>query len=477
MFNPDFYPTPDEVIDRMLYGIDLTGKVVLEPSAGKGNIVDYLKAHGAKEVIAAEKNDDLRTIVAGKCRIIGKDFFNLTAIDVSHVDIIVMNPPFSADEKHILHAFDIAPPGCKIFALCNWNTIEYNYHRRERRQLNQIIEEHGEKEDFGNCFSTAERESNVEVGFVKLTKPGKEQQNEFEGFFMEEEPEDAGQVGIMPYNFVRELVNRYIAAIKLFDEQIELGIKMTALTSGFFDGKASFTCTEDGKPKMRQDYAKDLQKAAWEWVLSKMKMEKYTTQGLKSDINRFVEQQTKIPFTMKNIYKMIEIVIGTTAGRMDKAIIEVFDYLTERTAENRYNVPGWKTNSHFLIGKKFIMDWMVEDRGYSQAGKMNLRYNSNIDRIKDLDKAMCYILGHNYDEHRGIQSVFWSFDRSGQGLEFGKWYSGGFFNFKGYKKGTMHFEFQNEDDWARLNQEIARIKGYPLFEHKTQTAYQKRNTG
>ncbi|MBR2237434.1 MAG: hypothetical protein IJ887_06115 [Prevotella sp.] len=42
--NADFYPTPNEVIGQMMMGEDFLGKTILEPSAGKGNIVDWLKA-------------------------------------------------------------------------------------------------------------------------------------------------------------------------------------------------------------------------------------------------------------------------------------------------------------------------------------------------------------------------------------------------------------------------------------------------
>ena len=48
IFNKDFYPTPIEVIDRMMLGVDVANKVILEPSAGSGAIVDYLYKHGAK---------------------------------------------------------------------------------------------------------------------------------------------------------------------------------------------------------------------------------------------------------------------------------------------------------------------------------------------------------------------------------------------------------------------------------------------
>ena len=60
--NADFYPTPDEVIEKMLMNVDIIGKTVLEPSAGKGNIVDWLKDHGAKEVIACENDPTLLRI-------------------------------------------------------------------------------------------------------------------------------------------------------------------------------------------------------------------------------------------------------------------------------------------------------------------------------------------------------------------------------------------------------------------------------
>jgi hypothetical protein len=38
MFNPDFYPTPELVAAMMLDPLDLRGRVVVEPSAGSGNL-------------------------------------------------------------------------------------------------------------------------------------------------------------------------------------------------------------------------------------------------------------------------------------------------------------------------------------------------------------------------------------------------------------------------------------------------------
>ncbi len=46
MFGKDFYPTPAPVIEKMMLGVNVLDKIALEPSAGKGNIVDWLQGNG-----------------------------------------------------------------------------------------------------------------------------------------------------------------------------------------------------------------------------------------------------------------------------------------------------------------------------------------------------------------------------------------------------------------------------------------------
>lgn len=60
IFNRDFYTTPREVFDMMTQGESLADAVILEPSAGSGDIVRYCKQDGARYVKACEINDVLR---------------------------------------------------------------------------------------------------------------------------------------------------------------------------------------------------------------------------------------------------------------------------------------------------------------------------------------------------------------------------------------------------------------------------------
>lgn len=465
MFNPDFYPTPAELIEQMINGQDLQGKTILEPEAGKGDIVDYLTQQGAS-VIACEINADLREILKSKCNVIGEDFLKLESHQISHIDAIYMNPPFSADEKHILHAWDIAPAGCRITAICNANTIN-NTFSTDRKRLKQLIEETGTHEEVENAFGNAERKTSVNVAIVRLQKPGASYSAEFEGFFMEEEPEQAEwqAAGLMSYNVIRDLVYRYISAVKIFDEQLATAQRLHEVTSGFFGAKLGMSITKDEAPITRNEYKKDLQKAGWHWVFNRMNMKKHATQGLKEDINAFVEKQTHIPFTMKNIYRMLEIVIGTQGQRMDKALLEVFDRVTRHYDENRYHVEGWKTNSHYMLNNRFIFPWMVDTYSWSwNKYTVSPASSTNFDIIEDLIKALCHLTGDNYDTQKTLREFL-----QDSKIEYGKWADWGYFRVRGYKKGTMHFEFKNEELWARFNQRIAQLKGYPLFEHAGKT--------
>lgn len=513
--NIDFYPTPHEVIEKMLHGVDLDGKTVLEPEAGRGDVVDYMTEQGAK-VVACEKDENLRKILDGKCILIGEDFLKLESHQISHIDLIVMNPPFSSGGHHILHAFKIAPPGCYIIALGNMEWID-NPYSKSRKELLAVIQTHGDYENIGECFKYADRKTDVVVALMRIRKPAQNYEQEFEGFFMEDEEEAKTGAGLMPYNAVRDLVNRYVESIKIYDKQLETAVQLDNVMGDYFVDEVddqddnrynksisiSITVTQGGVPVQREEFKKRLQKSGWRWIFKRMNLEKLSTKQLKEDINKFVEQQVKVPFTMRNIYRMIEIVVATTSQRMDKAITEVFEKVASHTHDNKYNLPGYKTNSHYLLTRKFILESYYRDE------------------IEDMTKALCWITGKDYNDiinlDNFIRHKHFILDRNGVFLRkkdsdyvihhcfndydvekykrherelkenpgsklhtpskgYGEWFEWGFFRVKRFKKGTYHFEFKNEDDWALFNQHIARIKGYPLPEKKEKTKYQRRQT-
>lgn len=520
MFNADFYPTPQRVIDQLIEGLEVRGKKFLEPEGGSGTIVTRLYDEGAESVISCEIDPDLKKILQTKCVVIADDFLTVTSDQVSHIDAIVMNPPFSKGAEHILHAWNIAPSGCVIRALCNLQTIK-NPYSKSREELKTVIETYGSFQDIGDAFAEADRETGVQVALIRIEKPGESYAQEFAGFFMDDDPEEEQVNGLMSYNAVRDLVNRYVESIKIYDQQLDTAARLNEMQSGYFDaGELPLTVaiTRGNIPLQRNEFKKGMQKQGWHWIFGKLNMKKYATKGLKEDINKFVETQENVPFTMRNIYKMLEIVVSTTGSRMDKAILEVFDKVTAHHADNRYNIEGWKTNSHYLLTKRFItprvveMGWSGEVTGNSHSG--------NFEMIEDLLKALCYITGDNYDDHISLHDflnypyllvkdgkylkdkqyddhIVHYKSRSADGynslesdkekipgseiqfnkLEWGKWFEWSYFKIRAYKKGTVHFEFKDEKVWAMFNHRVAKLKGYPLPEKREQTKYQARQNG
>lgn len=480
--NPDFYPTPNAVIEQMMMGEDIIGKTILEPSAGKGNIVDWLKKNGAGEVIACENDPNIRKLLDGKCEVIANDFLTVTPDMVSHVQHIVMNPPFSKGAEHILHAYEIAPPGCIITALCNSETIN-GYSRYDKNQrLCELIENEGREESLGSVFEQdAERRTRCRVSLVKLYKHG-EGADEFAGYFFAGYDEDSANAnereGIMPYNFIRELVNRYVSAVKMFDEVMAATERINEAATYVEYEDVVKTNGEPGKRKVEygylpvrfkavssddrattvthSSYRKALQKYYWRIIFDKLNMRKYATAKLNEQINKFIETNKNAPFTMANIYRVIDIVIQTTGQRMQSALVEAFDAICELSAENSTAGEKWKTNANYMVNKRFIVDWMTDYGDYGwRKQSVSIRYSGNRDKVEDVTKALCYLTGSNYESIGSLRET-------AEGQPWGTWFVWGFFKCIAYKKGTMHFEFLDEDVWYRFNQEVAKTKGWDL---------------
>ena len=186
-------------------------------------------------------------------------------------------------------------------------------------------------------------------------------------------------------------------------------------------------------------------------------MQKYVTSGVMKDINKFVETQQNIPFTMKNVYKMFEIIVGTREQTYNRALEEAIDNFTRYTHENRYSVEGWKSNSSYMLNKKFIVDYMVESNW--GRTRMSLKYSQHSDKIDDLIKVLCNITGTNYNDIEKLRDFFNNIE-----VQTNVWYECGFFVFKCFLKGTMHFKFKDENTWYLLNHAYGKLKGFTLAE-------------
>jgi SAM-dependent methyltransferase len=162
---PGFYPTPPDLISRVLELADLNATdTVLDPSAGKGDILDAVAAlfPGQRSALyAAEINSTLREILRLKgYSLLGDDFLELTP-DTTTFDRILMNPPFEngQDADHVTHALKFLRPGGRLVAI----VIEGVFFRKFKKEtvfrelltkMNAYVSEPID-EGFKNAFNRA----------------------------------------------------------------------------------------------------------------------------------------------------------------------------------------------------------------------------------------------------------------------------------------------------------------------------------
>lgn len=139
------FDTPAELAAKVVDMAEIEpGMMVLEPSAGIGNLVLEIEKRGG-EVAAVETDDKRATTCAERCSLrygLSRSNFMRHPIERAF-DRVVMNPPFakSADIHHVMHAFDFVKPGGRLVAIMSGGAPTRS--GRLADQLRALVEKHG----------------------------------------------------------------------------------------------------------------------------------------------------------------------------------------------------------------------------------------------------------------------------------------------------------------------------------------------
>lgn len=172
---PGFFPTPRPVIERMLVLAQIENQHrVLEPSCGKGDILDAIREqHPDVELHAIERNYTLAEVLAAKGHTV--EFADFLDHQGSY-DRILMNPPFenSQDAEHVQHAYTLLAPGGRLVSVM----CEGPFFRSDVKSVafrDWLAAVGGETEELPvDAFQGKEafRETGVRTRLVTITKGG-----------------------------------------------------------------------------------------------------------------------------------------------------------------------------------------------------------------------------------------------------------------------------------------------------------------
>lgn len=176
----EFYPTPKTLLDQIFEGADWKKiETVLEPSAGKGDIVEYIHQQDSEiDIDCIEIEENLQHILTGKgYRLVWDNF--LTYQTAKRYDLIVMNPPFSNGDEHLLKALKMQKDGGMILCILNAETLKNPWSLR-RKELQQKLKLYQADISFlTSPFHNAERSTEVDVAVVKVCIPQKKRKSIF----------------------------------------------------------------------------------------------------------------------------------------------------------------------------------------------------------------------------------------------------------------------------------------------------------
>lgn len=514
VFDPEFFPTPEEVIEKMLapYAATISSATILEPSAGNGAILDYLYNKGVPytyetgrgqrlsdrikvdrtRLYAIERNEELRLILQGKkYKVIASDF--LTFVPEHRFTLCAMNPPFSVGVNHLLHAWDILSGG-DIVCLLNAETVR-NPFTATRKRLAAIIEQNGSVEFIGRAFRHADNPTDVEIAIVRLHKEATE--NPFKIDIQEFERDNTPDFREMMQETDQVAVNNQLDAYlrcwsmtkaatenllkaystfmfyataflenkmkghygyRSYDVVKNLFENLNELRYKYGEGIDSFTSSNQQLASVYNTLIDELKAKAWNIIFAQIGLGKYMTTGLEQKLNEFRTAQGAMSLTKENIFKLFQFIMGNIKTIMDNCVVDVYDLFTKFYDGNTACDEGWKTNKRYKCNRKIILPYACET---SYSGYYRSNYTAHLD---DIDKAMCWLTGRKFEtmnnQSYDVCTRWRKADPDNSTVETvvnsipvgdQSWHDGAFFRVKAFKKGTIHLLFKDEALWAKFN--------------------------
>lgn len=504
----EFYPTPEKLVKKMLEGIDLDSiHTILEPSAGKGDILREIakeensyRSRADFDVDCIEIDPNLREILkynfsSERRRQFDrfndaeyKTFFDkgihivhdnfLTYTPFKQYDLIIMNPPFSNGDRHLLKALDMQKHGGKIVCLLNAETIR-NPFTETRKELLRQLKKHPHTIEFvDNAFITAERKTGVEVALVKVEIERVQEESDIYNRMKEaEQVEDFN-----PEVTDIEVTDYIKAAVNMFRVEVRAGLELIrqyrALVPYMYD-----SLSEDDKykkPILRltdstdrgydsvstNEYLKKARLKYWRALLSNPKFIGKLTSKLQDEYRQRVAKLSDYDFTEYNIYTLSLEMNAQIKTGIEEEIITMFDVLTQEhswypeTQKNRHYYDGWATNKAHKIGKKVI----IPCYGIFDAWDCKPRVYEAQKALADIERILNFLDGNMTADVDLDQTLETSFK---QGVT--KNVPLKYFNATFYKKGTVHLVFTCPELIERFNIYAAQQKAWlpPCYGKKT----------
>lgn len=472
-----FYPTPYDLADLAASLLQNRQGLLLEPSAGHGDLLSGLSHNNRWRVTCVEMDPDNCAVLNAPDenrsyeiqQVIQGDFLTIEMQKI--YDAVLMNPPFADGVKHVLKAWNLLKQGGELVAILNAETLNNDF-SAERRLLGALVEKMGHTMDVGSAFKDAEIKTGVKCSIIYLKKPeameefdfsaGLEQGNDAPVFNTARE--DKAEAGNMvPHDFVANAEADYRRGLEfLFKglDQFQLGFQILDARFGKAyncyekidrDEQSLHGCIEKSVskitdltelPEIKNTLVSSVRALAWLSVLDKTEAAKLIYSSDREKFTSEVMAGTRgVSFTQANIKAFLLNIFNRRQDLFKNAVKKLFDELRRYHKENAVYTEGWKTNKSWHVPEKVILP-----RGVERYFGGSFRISYGKDYLDDLDAIIrvldCKAADYGTTIKKALQQ---SFDQPGNTAETE------YFFLRYFLKGTLHITFKRLDLLKQIN--------------------------
>lgn len=508
----EFYPTPQSLVEKMLQDVNFDFfHTILEPSAGKGDILRALTQKEKEryynrrfDIDCIEIDPNLRQILKynfsserksalweeqkaveekrkynydlHKYEFLTKEdktywerietelsFFFEKGIHIVHddfltytpfkrYDLIIMNPPFSNGDKHLLKALKMQEKGGNIICLLNAETLKNPYTETRKELLNQLNKHNAIIEYIDNAFVSAERKTGVEIALIKVAIEKMQEESDIFNHFkkaesVEEFNPEVADLEVTDY--IKAIVNQFNIETKAGIELIRQYKAMVPYMHRGFNDETPMLKLTDGRDTVSiNSYLELVRYKYWRALLSNEKFVGKLTSNLQKEYRERVNELKNYDFTEFNIYNLSAEMNAQVKRGIEEEIVAMFDRLTAEHSyypefsKNRHYYDGWKTNKAHKIDKKVI----IPCYGVFDSWDGLPRTYRAVEVLQDIERILNFLDGNMTDEVNSWSFIEHSFKQGITKNIEQKYYKATF-----YKKGTVHLTFTCPELIERFN--------------------------
>jgi hypothetical protein len=422
------------------------------------------------DIDAREIDADLQHILKGEqFRVVHNDF--LTFDTYKRYDLVIMNPPFSCGDRHLLHALKFVKGGGQLVCLLNAETLKNPFTNIRQDLSRRLSELKADIRFIERAFADAERPTDVEIAIIRVDMP-----------------EDGGDSIILDHLRPAQdhrapradpdnpLVSsdRIRALAEHFTNEAEAGIRLIrefCAVSGFMlkgtrEKDAILKMTVDDKHIAKEDgyrrnvdmdtetnFLMSLRYRYWETLFTVPEFTDKLTTNVQQSLHSRIHEFAHYDFTLYNIYSLFLEMSTALMSNIKKAIYDLFEDCTHRYnyaeySKNVHYYNGWKTNQAFKVDKKVILPFYMSDFYWNRGQGDQFRIPYELMRkLCDMEKVFDYLAGTSTASHDELRLALDAAGDAGQRRGINTRH----FSISIFKKGTCHIEFKDPELTKKFN--------------------------